>query len=183
MLSESEILAFVESNLSTKRYAHTLRVLETAMRLASNLDVDLPALRIACISHDMTKEDSSWTKDKMYDLKIDDEQIINHPHVWHGFTAAYTLKNKFKIEDERILNAVRYHTISDPYFDLIGKILYIADYIEPFRKQTREFKISNMNDIDILLKNIVNEKIEYFEKKKFPYHKNILLLADALENT
>lgn len=180
MLSETELLAYVESQLSEQRYAHTIRVLTTAIKIATNLEVDLEALKIACITHDMTKEDMSWTEDMMREIGINDEQIIAQTHVWHGFTSAYRLKNEFGIKNEQILDAVRYHTIGSPDFDLVGKVLYIADYIEPNRKQARNFNIANENELNEFLLTIVKEKIDYFESKKFTYHKNILLLEQVL---
>jgi nicotinate-nucleotide adenylyltransferase len=117
----------------------------------------------------------------MEEIGVADENIIKQPHLWHGFTAAYILETEFKISDQKILNAVRFHTISSPDFDLIGKILYIADYIEPARKQTRKFCIANDLELDNLLKEIVNEKINYFVSKDYAYNKNINLLAEKLK--
>jgi HD superfamily phosphohydrolase YqeK len=40
--------------------------------------------------------------------------------------------------DNGVLDAVRYHSIGYAEWDMVGRILYCADYLEPGRKQERE---------------------------------------------
>ena len=48
--------------------------------------------------------------------------------------SAYYAKKKYNIDDNDILEAITYHTTGKPDMSLLGKILFIADYIEPNRK-------------------------------------------------
>jgi HD superfamily phosphohydrolase YqeK len=52
------------------------------------------------------------------------------PKVLHGPAAAARLKGAV---DPRVLTAVRYHTIGHPSLDLLGRALYLADFLDPER--------------------------------------------------
>ena len=52
----------------------------------------------------------------------------------HGPVGSYVAKHEFKIEDEDILQAIRYHTTGRAGMSNLEKIIYIADMIEPNRK-------------------------------------------------
>lgn len=42
--------------------------------------------------------------------------------------------------DRGVLDAVRYHSIGYAEWDMVGRILYCADYLEPGRKHEREWR-------------------------------------------
>jgi len=52
----------------------------------------------------------------------------------HGRAAAVLLQEYYGIHKKSLLNAVRYHTSASAKFDALGRIIYIADKIEPGRK-------------------------------------------------
>lgn len=52
--------------------------------------------------------------------------------VWHGPAAAARLRAD-GYDDESVLNAITYHTIGHPELDLTGRMLYLADFLEPGR--------------------------------------------------
>ena len=54
--------------------------------------------------------------------------------ILHGPIAAYRAKQELGIQDEDILNAMRYHTTGRVGMSKLEKIIYIADMIEPSRK-------------------------------------------------
>ena len=62
-----------------------------------------------------------------------DEITLKSPQVLHGFVGAIVAKEKFGIEDEMVLDAVKYHTLAKRDMSTLEKIIYIADYIEPGR--------------------------------------------------
>ena len=62
-----------------------------------------------------------------------DEITLKSPQVLHGFVGAIVAKEKFGIEDEMVLDAVKYHTLAKKDMSTLEKIIYIADYIEPGR--------------------------------------------------
>ena len=63
--------------------------------------------------------------------------------LWHAIVAPILGKKVFKIEDDEILNAMRWHTTGKENMSNLDKIIYLADLIEPSR---------NFNGLDELRK-------------------------------
>jgi HD superfamily phosphohydrolase YqeK len=57
----------------------------------------------------------------------------------HGPASAARAKAEGET-DRGVLDAVRYHSIGLAEWDMAGRILYCADYLEPGRKQAREWR-------------------------------------------
>ena len=53
----------------------------------------------------------------------------------HPFLGAEVAKREYGVEDEEILEAIRWHTTGKPDMTVLDKIIFIADYIEPNRKK------------------------------------------------
>ena len=51
----------------------------------------------------------------------------------HSFLGAIISEKKYGIEDEDILNAIRFHTTGRENMSDLEKIVFLADYIEPMR--------------------------------------------------
>ena len=52
---------------------------------------------------------------------------------YHQFIGVYLAKELFKISDEDILNAIKYHCTGAKNMSTLGQIIYAADKIEPTR--------------------------------------------------
>jgi HD superfamily phosphohydrolase YqeK len=61
------------------------------------------------------------------------------PDLRHGPASAARAKAEGEI-DRGVLDAVRYHSIGLAEWDMVGRILYCADYLEPGRKHQREWR-------------------------------------------
>ncbi|MEP6571868.1 MAG: HD domain-containing protein [Gemmatimonadota bacterium] len=57
----------------------------------------------------------------------------------HGPASAASAKAGGEI-DRGVLDAVRYHTVGLAEWDMVGRVLYCADYLEPGRKFDREVR-------------------------------------------
>ena len=64
-------------------------------------------------------------------LSIDEK---NTQELWHSIIAPIIARKVFEIEDEEILNAMRWHTTGKENMTNLEKIIYLADLIEPSRK-------------------------------------------------
>ncbi|MDW7659950.1 MAG: bis(5'-nucleosyl)-tetraphosphatase (symmetrical) YqeK, partial [Bacillota bacterium] len=62
-----------------------------------------------------------------------DPCIQKNPNLAHGEVGAELLKKYFDIEDEEILDAIRWHTYGNKNMSTLSKIIYVADIIEPSR--------------------------------------------------
>ena len=55
------------------------------------------------------EEQLQWMKKSAIIL---DENLLEQPPVWHGFAGAEYIRQQLGIEDEDVINAVRYHTVA-----------------------------------------------------------------------
>lgn len=146
-----QIREYIENNLSSKRYRHSVSVAEEAKKLAEKYNSCVDKAYFAGLAHDMAKE-------------IEEEKIIlllkkfgredlaeRYPYpLIHGPVSALILKNDFGIDDEEILDAVWFHTTGKENMPLLSKIIYLADFIEPNRnfegvEKVRKLAYSNID--------------------------------------
>ena len=127
----------IADSLSPARYEHSMRVAELARELCLRFSLDPAAGYCAGVAHDMAKELPPETllelagKDGHPLTRIEAEK----PSLLHGRAAAVILQNDYGMEDECITNAVRHHTFGDPALEPLSLVVYVADKIEPGRKQ------------------------------------------------
>ncbi len=121
--------------MGERRYRHTLGVEEVACDLALLYGCDMRKASIAGILHDCAKDrsDEELREECLrYQLPVSEVEWVK-PSLLHGKVGAAYAKDIFGIEDEDILNAIRYHTTGRPGMSILEKIIFIADYIEPNR--------------------------------------------------
>jgi predicted HD superfamily hydrolase involved in NAD metabolism len=61
--------------------------------------------------------------------------------VWHQFAGAYVAEKAFDVQDEDVLNAIRYHTSARSNMSELEKLIFLADMLEEER---------NYKGVDIL---------------------------------
>ena len=130
--------------LDSKRYEHTQGVAYTSAALAMRYGEDVQKAELAGLLHDCAKCLDNEKKIhicKKHNITISDAEFKN-PFLLHAKVGGYLTKEKYKIDDEDIINAVTYHTTGRPGMSLLEKIVYIADYIEPGRNHA-----SNLDEI------------------------------------
>ena len=132
--------ASVASVLSEKRMNHVLAVENMAFRIGllfyRNDSETLNLLRAAALLHDVTKE---LTDEEQLAILSDHsvrplpEDLASMPTI-HALTGALIIPERFpEYADERLINAVRYHTTGREGMSLIEKIIFLADYIDETR--------------------------------------------------
>ena len=136
MWGVEEIKGYLKNNLKPSRYGHTLGVVNTAIKLAEIYGEDKSKAEIAALCHDVAKNMSNEELRKLIDneniiLSIDEE---NTQELWHSIIAPVIARKVFGIEDEEVLNAMRWHTTGKENMTKLEKIIYLADLIEPSRK-------------------------------------------------
>lgn len=135
--SREELIEQLRQQIKVSRFEHVLRVEETALKIAEPLGADLEKVSIAALMHDFAKE---MDEQEMLALALlywpNDDLKTTTNDIWHGPAAAQLCRTSFECQDESILKAIAGHTIGWFEMDLLAKIIYMADYIEP----GREFK-------------------------------------------
>ena len=78
----------------------------------------------------------------------------------------FLAKSKYDIEDEDILDAIRYHTTGNVDMTLLQKITYLADYIEPWRNKATNLpaiREAAFQDLDKALYMVLHDTLQYLE--------------------
>ncbi len=153
---------------NTKRYRHTLGVQYTSMALAMVYGEDLERASLAGLLHDCAKhmsEDKLYEKAKKYDLPISKVEKKN-PFLLHGKVGAALAEKKYGITDQGILNAIWYHTTGRPEMTLLEKIVFVADYIEPGRKNAPnlpELRKLAFENLDLAVLETLKQTLDYLK--------------------
>lgn len=158
------IIKELKAKTSPRLYKHILSVTTVGNWLAHFYNVEPNKVILACLLHDFCKEDHLSTK---Y-LKPQDKTsyIIRNKEIWHGIFASYAANDKFKITDTEIIQAIRYHTTACANLSDVGKILFIADAIDPLRnyKQLAYLQLPEVN-LDKHYKKVFLHKLEFLKSR------------------
>lgn len=128
------VMEQMKDRMPEKRYIHTRGVATTAVHLAEKYGEDSEKAELAGILHDSVKyAEKKWLREKIISEKMDPILLEFHHELWHAPVGSYVAKNEFNINDEDILNAIKYHTTGRAGMSRLEKIIYISDMIEPSR--------------------------------------------------
>jgi HD superfamily phosphohydrolase YqeK len=129
--------AEVAPRLSPERLAHVESVAETAVRLAAAWPAAIAeaSLRAAWI-HDALKDDGLdlWLRAiEEAGWQPDPWSLAHAPELLHAQAAAAWASARGET-DCAVLDAVCHHPTAHPEWDVVGRILYVADFTEPTRR-------------------------------------------------
>ncbi|MBR4943409.1 MAG: nicotinate (nicotinamide) nucleotide adenylyltransferase [Clostridia bacterium] len=123
-----------------ERQAHSIRVANLAAARALQLKIPEKQAIAAALFHDCAKNlypDSPYLQGFVPPGEWGDIPKT----VWHQFAGAYLAEHEFGVQDEDILNAIRYHTSARPNMSELEKLIFLADMLEEER---------NYQGVDIL---------------------------------
>lgn len=126
----------LKAMLTAERYEHSLGVAGSAKQLAERYGENEAEAVVAGLLHDCAKDiDSREILSQCRKFGIEADEIsLTTPRLLHGLLGSEYARNIYGIDNERILNAIRTHTTGSENMDLLQKIIFIADFIEPGRK-------------------------------------------------
>ncbi len=120
----------IKNNMKDKRFSHCKNVAKEAVALAEIHGADTDKAKLAGILHDATKEFSFERQLQIIKdggIILDDIEKIS-TNLWHAISGSVYARDVLHIDDEDILNAIRYHTSGRVNMSLLEKIIYVADY-------------------------------------------------------
>lgn len=123
------------SDIGKNRFEHSLRVRDTAVKLAKINNVDIKKAELAAIYHDCGKiRDDKLLLEKAREFSIAIDDYMNESHeLIHAHLGAKMAEVYYGIYDIDVLNAIKYHTTGKEDMNMLEKVIYMADYIEPKR--------------------------------------------------
>lgn len=143
------IYDILKSKLNPHRYAHVMGVKDTAVKLAKVYGADPEKAELAALFHDMYKYlDTEQSNEMVRELGLGD-QYIDNTNLAHSKIAAAMMEKKFHIDDQDVINAVKYHTTGRPGMSLLEKIIFIADAIEPGRDYPGVERLRQLAPVDL----------------------------------
>lgn len=154
--------------LKPSRYLHSTGVESVAKDLAVINSYDMDKAGLAGILHDcakyLTDEEllSECNKYGMPVTKIEKQCV----YLLHAKVGALYARIKYGIDDEDILSSITFHTTGRPAMSLLEKIIFVADYIEPYRKplpRIDEIRKASYDNLDLGLYMILENMVNYFE--------------------
>ena len=174
--------------LDEKRYNHVERVANCAKELAErHLPKEVERVVVSAWLHDVAK---FFELEKMIQLIKDKYPEVQNEQsrsmaILHGFAGAEFIRENFElfgIEDEEILDGVKYHTIGKENMSTLAKIVYLADAIESARTwegvdTARELAKTNLDEA---IKFEIDTKLKYLISKDTIIHPNIILFRNSL---
>lgn len=152
-----------------RRFEHTLGVEFTAASLAMSHGVSVEDARLAGLLHDCAK---CFSDEKMLSVcekkKIPITEIERrNPFLLHAKVGAFLAKEKYGVENRDVLNAIFYHTTGREGMSMLEKIIFVADYIEPGRKQApnlQEIRKLAFRDLDKTMLWILEDTLKYLKR-------------------
>ncbi|MFC3802071.1 bis(5'-nucleosyl)-tetraphosphatase (symmetrical) YqeK [Cohnella sp. GCM10012308] len=146
------LIEAVKRQMPEKRYRHVAGVVDTAFVLAQRFGGDPDKAWLAALLHDYAK---AWPTDRMERIirehGLPPELLTYDKELWHAHVGAWAVRDELGIEDEEVLDAVRYHTSGRENMTLLDRIVCLADYMEPSRAfpgvdRIRELAETNLNE-------------------------------------
>lgn len=164
-----EIKQNLKEILNIKRYNHTIGVCYTAMSLAMCYGEDIKKAELAGLLHDNAKcisDEKMLKKCKKHNIDISEAEY-KQPYLLHAKLGAFYASYKYGIDDSDIAKAIKYHTTGCPDMNMLQKIVYVADYIEPGRDKAdnlMEIRKMAFKDIDKAIYMILRDTIKYLKE-------------------
>lgn len=137
----------IKTRLSEYRFHHSVCVAESAVALAKRFGADEEKARVAGILHDVMKEASleeHLAECEKAGVQMSELELKNKK-LHHQISGAAFVKCELGIEDEDIINAIRFHTTARENMSLLEQIIYLADYISDDR---------DYEDVDVMRRKV-----------------------------
>ena len=160
----------LQKELKSGRYLHTLGVAYLSASLAMCYGVSHREALIAGLLHDCAK---NYSNEDLLKKCIKHEVVLTEaekkiPAMLHSVYGAYLAREKYGIENEDIISAVRYHTVGRPAMSILEQIVFLADYLEPERTQPTnpsldEIRKVAFQSLDEATYLVVKNTVEYLE--------------------
>lgn len=133
-MNREALVEATRSQMPERRWQHVLGVVETAVELADRFGGDRDKAWLAALLHDYTK---AWPIDRMERIireqGLPAELLEHDKELWHAHVGAWVVRQEHGIDDEEVLDAIRYHTSGREGMTQLDKIVCLADYMEPSR--------------------------------------------------
>lgn len=184
MMSYDKYINIVSRRLKPSRLRHTLGVMSTARELAKIYGCSDEKATISAILHDYAKnlkddELDSFIKENGIEI---DQETKDNIQLAHGLVGAELVKKDLGIDDEDILNAIRYHTYGREGMSMLEKIIFLADAIEESRDYpgVEEIRELSKKDLNKAVLRCIESTLKYVLDKGDIVHLNSVKVRNSI---
>lgn len=167
-LPMDELEQVVISLLNPNRVAHVLGCRDTAVELARHWGANETDAARAGILHDITKAIDGPLQLTLCEAygKILSDFSRRYPKTLHALTGSLVAQRIFG-ENEAVVSAIEHHTTGKADMNLLEKIIYVADYMEPNRDfpGVEKLRALAFSDIDAALKLGLEMTLEHLKRQ------------------
>jgi predicted HD superfamily hydrolase involved in NAD metabolism len=150
------------------RYAHTVRVARMAARLARAHGADPRRARLAAMLHDLAR---LYSAERLLRECAERGMPVDaferaHPVVLHARLGAELARERFGVEDESVLSAIRKHTLADPVMSPLDEIVFLADGLEPGRDFADRAELAELafRDLSAAMRAVLASSVLYLRR-------------------
>ncbi|MBR3697261.1 MAG: HD domain-containing protein [Clostridia bacterium] len=189
-VKNARIVLYKYLGSNQKRLLHSERVAKISVELAKKYHVSQIEAAIAGLLHDIGKalQDTNLNYGKSYNvamleyclrnnITMYDFELFDNISALHGRISGSFFEKEFGEEEDkdafnRIKMAIERHVAGSEEMCLLDKIIFIADNVEPDKKD--HYLLSSLTngekDIDGVIKEIITNKKNRAMRKKLPYN-------------
>lgn len=176
-----EVLLPRFNRLSAHRRGHSLRVATLMVELAKTHGLDPVAAHLAGWGHDLARELSRaelLAEAERCGIAIDIWEQ-KEPLLLHGPIASCWLRSH-EVGDNRVYQAIDYHTTGGANLGKLAKALFIADGIEPGRNFAARERIwcTAFTSLDQGFQELLHETLAYLAQRQLTPHPNMIAAID-----
>lgn len=135
MNKDAQFIEILKEKLTEHRFVHSLNVADSAKELARIYGCDEAIAYTTGLIHDVCKDTPAGLQlSYMLENGMELTEIeINTAKLYHAMCGSVYIQKEFGIENQDMINAVRYHTTGRKNMSLLEKIVFIADFISAER--------------------------------------------------
>ncbi len=174
-MTVDEMRKELQSRLKKNRFAHSIGVANTAVKLAKKFGADEEKAYIAGLLHDCAREfenDELPAQAEKFGIEIGEVEKTM-PLLLHAYIGAETAKKIYGVDDPEIYNAIWKHTVGGSEMTKLDKIIYFADMIEPNRNYPGVEKLRSLVEtrtLDEIMLTALSDSIIFVIQKNSPVH-------------
>ena len=120
----------ISQRMKAARFRHSKNVAKEAVRLAKKYGADVEKAELAGILHDATKE--TGEEEQMSLIAKAGIELTpmerSSPKLWHAISGSAFVQVVLGIDDQEVIDAIRYHTTGRAGMTLLDKVIFVADF-------------------------------------------------------
>jgi len=159
---------------------HVVRVVDEAARLAKIHGVNKEGAKIAALGHDLLR---AMSNERLLTIAVEQGYQCDavdgmEPVLLHGPLAVRILREQYGVLDADVLGAVAYHTIAHAGMTPLQKVIFVADKIEPHKREriVEVERVASLaiTDLDAAMLAYLDYHVRFAVETGWPIHPNTI---------